>query len=104
LVDDIGTFVAPSPHVIFDPCSPSYYNTPQDNVSQTRLPRPTIEEDLDHDAPPIISADYIYGNFFDPPSEEMEVDMSSGNVDMSVESQLTLGEYRLQLFADLDLI
>ena len=62
-----------------------------------RLPRPTIEEELDHDVPPIVSADYIYGNFFDRPSEEMEVNMSSGDVYMSVESQIIPGEYQLQL-------
>jgi hypothetical protein len=67
--------------------------TPHENISQTRLPRPTIEEELNCDVPPIISADYIYGNFFDPPSEEMDVNMSSGDIYMSVGGQMTPGEY-----------
>ena len=89
--------MAPSPHVISDARSPSHHDTPHENISQTRLPRPTIEEELDREAPPIVSADYIYGNFFDPPSEEIEVNMSSRDVYMAVESQMTPGEYRLQL-------
>ena len=71
--------------------------TPHENISQTRLPRPTIEEELNCDVPPIISADYIYGNFFDPPSEEMDVNMSSGDIYMSVGGQMTPGKYWLQL-------
>jgi hypothetical protein len=62
-----------------------------------RLPRLTIEEELDHDAPPIISADYIYSNFFDPPSEEMDINMGSEDIYMSVGGQMTPGEYQLQL-------
>ena len=93
-IEDTGPFIAPSPHVISNTYTPSHHNTSHENISQTRLPRPTIEDELDHDAPPIISADYIYGNFFDPPSVEMEVHMGSGNVDMSVK---TSGEYQSQL-------
>src|ERR1700732_1108088 len=78
-VEDTGPCIARSPHVIANACSPSHHDTPHENISQTRLPRPTIEDELDHDVPPIISADDNYGNFFDPSSAEMEVHMGSGD-------------------------
>jgi len=75
------------------------------NSPKTSLPpRPTIEEELDCDAAPIIPADYVYGNFFDPQSDEMEVDLGGEDVNMFTESQGTLGECQFTAFAFLSLI
>ena len=41
-IEDTGPFIAPSPHVISNTYTPSHHNTSHENISQTRLPRPTI--------------------------------------------------------------
>jgi hypothetical protein len=55
-------------------------------LSISRLPTPTIEEIPDPDAPPAISSrNYREGNFFDPPEDNMDVDVDEGLEDMEMD-------------------